>query len=109
MPIGALVLQIGITVLLQIGPAFFITDWCKCYYKLGQPNYYKSGQLLHIRATVITNRDKLYYKLGQLLQIGAITTNCGITPPDTVRNYFTSAFQAFYTGTTSSHSKTLKS
>ena len=30
-------------------------------------------------------------------------------PPDTVRNYFTSAFQLFYTGTTSSHSKTLKS
>ena len=29
--------------------------------------------------------------------------------PDTVRNYFTSAFQAFYTRTTSSHSKTLKS
>ena len=28
-------------------------------------------------------------------------------PSDTVRNYFTSAFQAFYTRTTSSHSKTL--
>ena len=30
-------------------------------------------------------------------------------PPDTVKNYFASAFQAFYTRTTSSHSKTLKS
>ena len=27
-------------------------------------------------------------------------------PPDTVKNYFTSAFQAFYTRTRSSHSKT---
>ena len=31
--------------------------------------YYKLGQLLQIRATVITNWDKPYYKLGQLLQI----------------------------------------
>ena len=30
-------------------------------------------------------------------------------PPDTVKNYFASAFQAFYTRATSSHSKTLKS
>ena len=30
-------------------------------------------------------------------------------PPDTVKIFFTSAFQAFYTRTTSSHSKTLKS
>ena len=37
------------------------------------------GQLLQIRATVITNWGKLYYKLGQLLQIGAIITNWGIT------------------------------
>ena len=61
--------------LLQIGAAFFITNWDKCYYKLGQLNYYKSGQLLQIRATVITNWDS-YYKLGQtLLQIRAAITN----------------------------------
>ena len=30
-------------------------------------------------------------------------------PPDTVKNYITSAFQPFYTRTASSHSKTLKS
>ena len=30
-------------------------------------------------------------------------------PPDTVKNYFISTFQAFYTRTTSSHSKALKS
>ena len=30
-------------------------------------------------------------------------------PPDRVRNYFTSVFQAFYTRATSSNSKTLKS
>ena len=29
-------------------------------------------------------------------------------PPNTVRNYFTSAFQTFYTRTTSSHSKMLE-
>ena len=29
-------------------------------------------------------------------------------PPDTVKNYFTSAFQAFYTTLTGSHSKALK-
>ena len=60
-------------VLLQIGAASF-------YYKLGQFNYYKSGQvLLQIRAA-ITNQGDHYYKLGQLLQIGAIfITNWGIT------------------------------
>ena len=47
--------------------------------------YYKSGQLLQIKATVITfqgsyyNWGKLCYKLGQLLQIGAIITNWGTT------------------------------
>ena len=30
-------------------------------------------------------------------------------PPDTVKNYFTSAFQAFYARARSSHSKDLKS
>ena len=33
--------------------SFFITHWGKCYYKLGQLNYYKSGQiLLQIRAAI---------------------------------------------------------
>ena len=41
--------------------------------------YYKSGQLLQIRITVIKNWGKLNYKLGQLLQIAAIITNWGIT------------------------------
>ena len=85
----------GNFVLLQIG-ASVITNWSKCYYKLGQlffitnwgsliitnqgKFYYKSGrQLLQIRATVITNWGKRYYKLGQLLQIGAIITNWDIT------------------------------
>ena len=84
----------GNFVLLQIG-ASVITNWSKCYYKLGQlffitnwgsliitnqgKFYYKSGrQLLQIRATVITNWGKRYYKLGQLLRIGAIITNWGI-------------------------------
>ena len=64
---------------------FFIANWGKCYYKLVQLDYHKSGQLLQIRATVITNWGS-YYKLGQtliqlgqLLQIGAIITNWGIT------------------------------
>ena len=43
--------------------SFFITNWGKCYCKLEQLNYYKSGQLLQIRATVITNWGN-YYKLG---------------------------------------------
>ena len=56
---------------------FFITNWGKCYYKLGQLNHYKSGQLLQIRATVITNWGS-YYKLGQtLLQIRAAITYWG--------------------------------
>ena len=64
---------------MQIGAAFFITNWDKCYFKLGQLNYYKSWQvLLQIRAA-ITNLGKRYYKLGQLLQIGAIITNWDIT------------------------------
>ena len=45
-----------------------VRNWGKCCYKL--------GQLLQIRATVITNRAAItnwgrYYKLGKLLQIGA--------------------------------------
>ena len=56
--------------------SFIITNWKKYRYKL--------GQLLQIRATVITNRTvitnwgKMYYKLGQVLQINAIITNWDI-------------------------------
>ena len=78
-------LQIGATLfyyklgqtLLQIGAAFIITNWGKCCYKV--------GQLLQIRATVITKWGS-YYKLGQnllqidqVLQIRVIITNCGTT------------------------------
>ena len=63
----------------------FITNWGKCYFKLGQLSYYKMGQtllqigaVLQIRATVITNWGS-YYKLGQtLLQIRAAITNGAI-------------------------------
>ena len=57
--------------LLQIWAAFFIKNWGKCYYKLGQLNYYYKLEqvLLQIRAA---------YKLGQqLLQTGAATKNWG--------------------------------
>ena len=57
---GQALLQIGAAQLLQIGAG--ITNWGKCYYKL--------GQILQIGAKVITNWRR-YYKLGQLLQIGA--------------------------------------
>ena len=47
--------------------SFIITDWGQCYYKL--------GQLLQIRATVVTKQGS-YYKLGQnVLQIGTCITN----------------------------------
>ena len=65
--------------LLQIGAAFFITNWGSLVITNQGKFYYKSGQLLQIRVTVITNWGKLYYKLGQLLEIGAIITNWGIT------------------------------
>ena len=88
LPIGAsLIKKFGATsfycklgqVLLQIRAAIFIKNWGKCYYILGQLNYYKSGQLLQIRATFITNWGS-YYKLRQtLLQISAAITNMGIT------------------------------
>ena len=64
--------------LLPIG-ASVITNWGSLIITNQGKFYYKSGQLLQIRATVITNWGKLYYKLGQLLQIGAIITNWGIT------------------------------
>ena len=92
--LGHVLLQIGAAsfyyklgqVLLQIGEAFFITNWGKCYYKLGQLNYYKSGQvLLHIRGAS-TNQGNCYYKFGQLLQIGTIITNWGITTDPKLEN-----------------------
>ena len=47
--------------------SFIVTNWGKYCYKL--------GQLLQIRATVITKQES-YYKLGQnLLQIGAGIAN----------------------------------
>ena len=66
----------GSFVLLQIRASvitnwssFIITNQVKCCYKL--------GQLLHIRATVITKQGS-YYKLGQnVLKIGAGITNQG--------------------------------
>ena len=66
-------------VLLQIG-ASVITDWGSLVITKWGRRYYKLGQLLQIRATVITNLGS-YYKLGQtLLQIRAAITNWGITP-----------------------------
>ena len=57
---------------------FLLQIRAKCYYKLGQLDYYKLGQfLLQIRAG-ITNWGKDYYKLGQVLQIRAkVITNWG--------------------------------
>ena len=55
--------------------SFIVTNSGKCCSKL--------GQLLQIRATVITKQGsywgKMYYKLGQVLQIRAIITNWGVT------------------------------
>ena len=62
-----------------MGQLCFITNWDKCYYKLGQFIYYKMGQALLQIGAAITNWGKRYYKSGQLLQIGAIITNWGIT------------------------------
>ena len=75
-------------IILQIGE-FFMTNWGKCYCKLGQlhsvtnwgKSYYKFGQLflLKIGANVITNWgnliiitswSKFYYKSGQLTNQG---------------------------------------
>ena len=66
----------GSFVFLQIG-ASVITDWGSLVVAKWSRRYYKLGQLLQIRATIITNWaaitnwSKHYYKLGQLLQIGA--------------------------------------
>ena len=40
-----ILLHIGASVITNWA-AFFITNWGKCYYKLRQLNYYKSGQIL---------------------------------------------------------------
>ena len=61
-------LQIRANVVTNLG-GFIITNQGKCCYKL--------GQLLQVRATVIT-RQGSYYKLGQnVLQIGAGITDQG--------------------------------
>ena len=61
-------LQIGASVIINWG-SLVITKWGRRYYKL--------GQLLQIRPTVITNWGS-YCKLGQtLLQIRAAVTNWG--------------------------------
>ena len=52
-----------------------ITNWGRCCYKM--------GQLLQIRAAVITKQDsywsKIYKKLGKVSQIRTIIANWGIT------------------------------
>ena len=58
-------LQIRENVITNWG-SFIITNWGKCYYKLGQP-------ILQNRAAV-TNWGKMYYKMGKLLQIRVIIT-----------------------------------
>ena len=51
--LGNFLLPIGASVITKLGQIRFITNWGKCYYKLGQLNYYKSGQvLLQIRAAI---------------------------------------------------------
>ena len=68
--------NLGSFVLLQIG-ASAITNWGSLVITKWGRRYYKLGQLLQIRATVITKWDS-YYKLRQmLLQIRAAITNWG--------------------------------
>ena len=74
--------------LLQIGAAFFITNWGSLIITNQGKFYYKSEQLLQIWALLlqiwaaITNWSKLYCKLGQPLQTGSIITNWSITDAD---------------------------
>ena len=69
-----------LTIYYKLGQLCFITNWGKCYYKLGQLSYYKMGQTLLQIGAAITNQGNRYYKLGQtLLQIRAAITNWGIT------------------------------
>ena len=66
----------GSFVFLQIG-ASVITDWGSLVVAKWSRRYYKLGQLLQIRATIITNWGS-YYKLGQtLLQFRAAITHWG--------------------------------
>ena len=61
------VLQIRGKLMLQVAAFFIINNWGNCCYKL--------GQLLQIRAIVITKYSS-YYKLGQnILQIGTEYSN----------------------------------
>ena len=61
--LGNILLPIGASVFTKLGQLRFISNWGKCYYKLGQLFYRKLGQLN-------------YYKSGQiLLQIRAAITN----------------------------------
>ena len=75
---GQALLQIGAaSFYYKLGQPFFITNWGSLIITNQGKFYYKSGQLLQIRATVITNWGS-YYKLGQtLLQIRAAITNWG--------------------------------
>ena len=77
--VNFVLLQIGASVITKLGQLRFITNWGSLIITNQGKIYCKSGQLLQIRATVITNWGS-YYKLGQtLLQIRAAITNWGIT------------------------------
>ena len=72
--LGQMLLLIGAAFLLQFGESV-ITNWGSLIITSRGKFYQKSGQLLQIRATAVTNYGS-YYKLGQsLLQIGATITN----------------------------------
>ena len=67
-----------LTIYYKLGKGF-ITNWGSLVITKCGRHYYKLGQLLQIRVTVIINWGS-YYKLGQtLLQIRAAITNWGIT------------------------------
>ena len=69
----------------KLGQLSFITNWGSLIITKWGRRYYKLGQLLLIRATVITNWGS-YYKLGQtLLQIWAAITNWATTSNDVVK------------------------
>ena len=80
-------LQIGASVITQLGQLRFITNW-RSLIITNQGSYYKLGQPLLQIGAAITNWGKLYYKLGQILKIGAIITNWGITITLPEFNYF---------------------
>ena len=61
---GRLVLQILLNIVTNYGISV-ITNWDKCFYKLGQ--LFQIGALLITKWAAITNLDKIYYKLVQLL------------------------------------------